>query len=409
MVPYYGDFPEDATVYLPFNTFSSDDPSASVTVTDLADADIKVHKNGGLTQIATDGATVAINYDGITGNHLITIDTSVHADYSTGAEYTVRIEGVTIDGATVNAWIGAFSIERSGGALALLKNATYGLDKLVRATTPANTLDISANGNAGIDWGNIDNKTTANDLSATDIQLVDTCTANTDMRGTDSAMLATEDGSSFSAIPDMATATNQSTIAGYIDTEIGDLATAVAAIPTNPMLDTEDGSSFSAVPWNAAWDAEVESECTDALAAINLDHLLKTPVSDQSALGAGGGNEVVDGTIMGAILATGGDPDNFNLATDSLQSIRDELTVIETDTNELQTDDTPGALTAIDAKIDILDAISDELRIALVNKLIITEASGNTEFFNESDVSQGSVVACYATDGTYTTRKRLAP
>jgi len=34
-------------------------------------------------------------------------------------------------------------------------------------------------------------------------------------------VLDTEDGSSFTAIPDMATATNQSTIAGYIDTEIG--------------------------------------------------------------------------------------------------------------------------------------------------------------------------------------------
>lgn len=33
-------------------------------------------------------------------------------------------------------------------------------------------------------------------------------------------MLDTEDGSSFSAIPDMATATNQAVIAGYIDTEI---------------------------------------------------------------------------------------------------------------------------------------------------------------------------------------------
>lgn len=34
-------------------------------------------------------------------------------------------------------------------------------------------------------------------------------------------MLDTEDGSSFSAIPDMATATNQTTIAEYIDTEVG--------------------------------------------------------------------------------------------------------------------------------------------------------------------------------------------
>jgi hypothetical protein len=113
MPEYYGDFSEDETVYIPFNTFSSDDPSASVTITDLADADVKVHKDGGTTAIATDGATVAINFPsaGVAGNHLITIDTSVHADYATGSDYLVRIEGTTVDGATINAWVGSFSIE----------------------------------------------------------------------------------------------------------------------------------------------------------------------------------------------------------------------------------------------------------------------------------------------------------
>ena len=120
-VPYYGDFAEDDTVKIPFNTFTSDDPSASVTITNLADADIKVHKDGGDTEIATDGASVLINFDSRTGAHLITIDTSAHSDYSTGSEYAVLVEGTTVDGGTINAWIGAFSIERAGGAIALLK------------------------------------------------------------------------------------------------------------------------------------------------------------------------------------------------------------------------------------------------------------------------------------------------
>jgi len=120
-VPYYGDFAEDATVRIPFNTFSSDDPQASSTITNLADSDLHVHKDGGTTQIATDGATVSIDYDTITGNHYAVIDTSAHADYSTGSEYAVRMEGTTVDGGTINAWIGSFSIERSGGALAYMK------------------------------------------------------------------------------------------------------------------------------------------------------------------------------------------------------------------------------------------------------------------------------------------------
>lgn len=43
------------------------------------------------------------------------------------------------------------------------------VDDLVRSTTPANTLDVSAAGNAGIDWGNIANPTTAQNLSGTNI------------------------------------------------------------------------------------------------------------------------------------------------------------------------------------------------------------------------------------------------
>jgi hypothetical protein len=121
MTEYYGDFAEDDTVNIPFNTFDSNDPTASVTITNLADADIHVHKDASITQATTDGATVVINFDGITGNHMISIDTSADAFYVTGSEYAVRIEGTTIDAGTINAWVGAFSIERAGGALALIK------------------------------------------------------------------------------------------------------------------------------------------------------------------------------------------------------------------------------------------------------------------------------------------------
>jgi len=167
MAEYYGDFSEDSTLYIPFNTFDSNDPSASVTITNLADADIKVHKDGSATEIVTDGATVAIDFDSITGNHLITIDTSVDAAYSTGSDYLVRIEGTTVDAATINAWVGSFSIENRHSAGAL------------RPTTAGRTLDVTATGAAGIDWANVENQSTAVDLSGTDIQLADTTTTLT--------------------------------------------------------------------------------------------------------------------------------------------------------------------------------------------------------------------------------------
>ena len=108
---YLGDFSEDSTVYIPFNTFDSNDPQASVTATTLIASDIYVHKDGSVTDIVTDGATIAIDFDGVTGNHLITIDTSVDAAYAIGSDYLVRIEGATVDAGNINAIIGSFSIE----------------------------------------------------------------------------------------------------------------------------------------------------------------------------------------------------------------------------------------------------------------------------------------------------------
>lgn len=63
----------------------------------------------------------------------------------------------------------------------IVNHASYGNAQLTRSTIPANTLDISATGEAGIDWGNIGSPTTVVDLSGTDINLVDTSTTNTDM------------------------------------------------------------------------------------------------------------------------------------------------------------------------------------------------------------------------------------
>jgi len=68
--------------------------------------------------------------------------------------------------------------------------------------TIGNTLDVTATGAAGIDWGNIENKTTANDLSGTDIQLCDTVTTltgHTAQTGDSYARLGAPAGASVSA------------------------------------------------------------------------------------------------------------------------------------------------------------------------------------------------------------------
>jgi hypothetical protein len=128
LVPYYGDFLNDATVYIPFNTFTSDDPSASSTITNFINTDVHIHKGAGAASSTLDivqrnnaaGITVDVDYDGITGNHIITIDTSdntVAGFYVTGYDYFVRIEGTTVDAGTINAWVGSFSIQNRSSSL----------------------------------------------------------------------------------------------------------------------------------------------------------------------------------------------------------------------------------------------------------------------------------------------------
>lgn len=140
MVSFYGDYNLTETVNIPFNTFSSDDPSASVTITNLANGDIYVHKDG--VEGTPTGITVSLNLGSVNGNHLAIIDLSDTNDagfYAVGARYQVRMEGVTVDGATLNAWIGAFSIGCT-----------------LRPATVGRTLTVSANGEANADMTFLD-------------------------------------------------------------------------------------------------------------------------------------------------------------------------------------------------------------------------------------------------------------
>jgi len=80
-----------------------------------------------------------------------------------------------------------------------------------------------------------------------------------------------------------------------------------------------DGDHLTAVPWNAAWDAEVQSEVQDALEANNLDHLMKTAVANNADMTT----EVTDGSVLSNIMTKGSDTSDFTVADDSLEAIRD--------------------------------------------------------------------------------------
>lgn len=190
---YLGDFVGDETLVVVFDTFDSN--GASVTMTDLATTDIEIYKGSSITQRASDAGftlidTDGIDLDGATGIHGFTVDLSDNTDagfYAAQNDYYIVVNAVTIDSQTVRFIAARFSIDNRG---------------LLRPTTATRTLDVTAGGTAGIDWGNVENPTTAVDLSGTDIQLCDTITTytgNTVQTGDSFARLGAPAGASVSA------------------------------------------------------------------------------------------------------------------------------------------------------------------------------------------------------------------
>ena len=206
MGPYRGDFTTSDTVYVMFDSFSSDDPSASVTLTGLAVTDIEIYKNGSTTQRASDSGytlldTDGIDFDTITGIHGFSIDLSDNTDagfYTSGGEFDVIVSSVTIDGATINFHACSFSIDRIPRV-----NVAQWLGTAAATPTTAGVPEVDVTHLGGAAQSATDLKDFADagyDPATNKVQgvvLVDTTTTNTDMRGTDSALLAASAPTNF--------------------------------------------------------------------------------------------------------------------------------------------------------------------------------------------------------------------
>ena len=159
---WLGDFPEDhTTVTCMFTTHASTGaPVAPSTAFEAAD--IRIYKNGNAAQKTTDnGVTMTSPFDSLTGVHCVTIDTSNDTGdggfWVTGAVYTLVLSpDETVDSVAVAKVVGQFGIELHGA---------------LRPTTLGRRLDVSAGGEAGLDWANIGSPTTAQNLSATNIDV----------------------------------------------------------------------------------------------------------------------------------------------------------------------------------------------------------------------------------------------
>lgn len=519
-VPYYGDYPAGATVYIPFNTYTSDDPSASVTMTNFVNTDVHIHKNLGLTQRNNAaGVTVDVDVDGIAGCHGITIDTSdntVANFFVSGADYQVRIEGVTVDAATLNPFVGSFSLENRMCAGYLVATTIASLASQTSFTLTAGSADNDAyNGCLAIitdiassvqkciglisDYvGSTKTVTLAADpgiftMAAADRITIVASSALANVKSVNGTLqTANDNGADINAIL-TDTSTTLDNLVDDLESRLGtpiDFGSGTSTIAANLQDLADNGTasfdrstdSLQAIRdhigdgtnlteaggtgnhltdlggMSTSMKGEVQSECDDALVANNLDHLCKvaTAAADMTT-------EVVDNSVISRIISSG-DTSVFVPTTDSLQDIRDKLTDIETDTDVIDdgtsglvkiASDVAAILTDTGTTLDTLikdiptvaefnarsdpsgtaatpaevntevdnalntaipaaptaDSINDyiqTLKYCLVNKMVITEANGNTIIYKDDDSSQhASVAAAFDSDGTDTTRKRL--
>lgn len=299
---YLGDYPTGATVVVPFHTFNSS--GASVTLTGLAVGDVKIYKGTSMTERSSTNGITLIDTDGIdldsrTGIHGFSIDLSDNSDagfYAAGNDYFIVVDTVTVDSQTVRFVAGTFSIERSGGALAVVKARLPAA--LVSGRIDASVGAMAANvvTTSAINDGAFTNsKFGAGAISATTLA-ADCITAAklaADVATELQSGLATE-----SSVASLATAID--TINDFLDTEVAailavalKLDTAmendggVYRFTTNALEQAPAGTDLMIIRSNTAQGGASNSITLDASAAATANAYRLTVVTIRSGTGAG--------------------------------------------------------------------------------------------------------------------------
>ena len=311
---HLGDFDAAAVIYGKFATYR---PSTGATFTLAGSPALSVYKDNSTTQ-STTGVTLTADFDSVTGFNHFAIDTSADGTfYSAGSFFDVVITTGTVDSVSVTgSVVGSFTLRKTAA---------------LKPTTAARTLDVSAGGEAGVDWANVGSPTTAVNLSATNIDVdqvvasvsgavgsvtgaVGSVTGNVGGNVTgsvgsiatggiaaasfaanaiDAAALAADAVTEIQS--GLATAANLATVAGYLDTEIAAILadtnelqsdwvdggrldlildarssqTSVDDLPTNAELATALGTADDAVLAQVALVKAVTDKVNTTMESIN--------------------------------------------------------------------------------------------------------------------------------------------
>jgi hypothetical protein len=147
---YLGDIALGDTIDLKFATVNTSGVPTTLAGTPV----ISAYPGNSTTQL-TAGITLTVDFDSVTGMHNVRVVATSGNGYATATNYALVITTGTVGGSSVVGYvIGHFSIEARSA---------------LRPTVAARTLDVSAAGEAGVDWANVGSPTTALNLSGTTV------------------------------------------------------------------------------------------------------------------------------------------------------------------------------------------------------------------------------------------------
>lgn len=210
MSKYIGDYGKNDTITFMFTTFR---PSTGAPFALAGTPVVSVYKDNNLTQ-DTAGVTLTTNYDGVTGLNFVSIATT-SAFYVDGSSYECVITTGTVDSVSVvGSCVGRFTMRDQA---------------CLYPTTHATTLDVSATGNAGIDWANVTSPTTTVNLSGTTISTGQQITSVSGSVGSIATAGITSGSFATDSITATAIATDAITSAELSSTAIAEIADGILA------------------------------------------------------------------------------------------------------------------------------------------------------------------------------------
>jgi len=161
---YIGDFRLGETFDTKFCTVTTTGAPTTLAGTPVISAYV-----GNSTTEITAGITLTVDFDARTGLNNVRVVATSGNGYATASNYQLVITTGTVGGTSVVGYVVAeFSIENRSALM---------------PTTAARTLDVTATGEAGLDWANVAGQGTTVNLSATTTNVVNTATAVTTVNG----------------------------------------------------------------------------------------------------------------------------------------------------------------------------------------------------------------------------------